>query len=182
MLCGLLALFGWRALAQSGTILGTVIDAQSRQPVPDVVITVISPSLPGEQTAITDVQGGYRIPQLPPGVYLLRFAKEVYKPHARSDVQLRLNRVIAELLPADFDAPTSTPTVCEGCCMPAGVNVDQEFIKRIAIPYPGRKKDDATQEPSPPQYNFSPAMPGMSMTLRLHPVPSEEPTRSPQRK
>jgi Carboxypeptidase regulatory-like domain len=90
------------AQAQSSTIIGTVINAQSRQPVEDVVVTATSPNLQGEQTVVTDSQGNYRIPQLPPGIYTLRFEKEQYKPYARADVQLRLNRTIrvnVELLP-----------------------------------------------------------------------------------
>jgi len=199
MLCGLLVLFASRALAQTSTIIGTVIDARSRQPVPDVGITLTSPNLQGERTLVTNAQGEYRIPQLPPGVYTLRFEKEQFWPYARSDVQLRLNRTIrvnVELRPESLgEAVEVVGAPCEGyCCMPAGVNVDQEFIKRIAIRPP--REDDATrtapkeekaetQEASvkraPPQYNFSPAMPGMSMTLRLHPVPSEEASRKPRR-
>ncbi|MFY2560410.1 carboxypeptidase-like regulatory domain-containing protein [Corallococcus terminator] len=200
MLCALLGLLASQALAQSSTIIGTVIDARSRQPVPDVVVTATSPNLQGEQTVATNAQGEYRIPQLPPGVYTLRFEKEEYKPFARTDdVQLRLNRTIrlnVELLPESLgEAVEFVGAPCEGyCCMPVGVNVDQEFIKRITVR--PAEEDNATrsapreegtvkQEPSvkraPPQYNFSPAMPGMSMTLRLHPVPSAEVPRSPRR-
>ncbi|WP_164017960.1 mucoidy inhibitor MuiA family protein [Pyxidicoccus trucidator] len=87
---------------RNSTILGTIIDAQSRQPAPDVVVTATSPSLEGEQTVVTDEGGGYRIAFLPPGSYTLRFEKEQFKPYARSDVQLRSNRTIrvnVELLP-----------------------------------------------------------------------------------
>ncbi|WP_420826672.1 carboxypeptidase-like regulatory domain-containing protein [Myxococcus eversor] len=198
LLCGLLALLTSQALAQGGTILGTVIDAQAWVPVPEVVITLTSPNLQGERTVVTNAQGEYRIPQLPPGVYTLRFEKEPFRPYVRTDVQLRLNRTIrvnVELRPASLGEVMPPPAAasCEAC-MAAGVNVDQEFIKRIAIRPP--REDDATRsapreektvtkEPSvkraPPQYNFSPAMPGMSMTLRLHPIPSEEASRNPRR-
>jgi hypothetical protein len=85
-----------------GTLLGVVIDAQTRQPVPDVVITATSPSLPGEETVVSDAQGQYRIPFLPQGAYTLRFEKEQSKPYARSDIHLRGNstlRINVELLP-----------------------------------------------------------------------------------
>src|SRR5689334_5975933 len=94
VLCGLLLLFAAPALAQSSTIIGTVIDARSRQPVPDAVVTATTPAFQGEQTVVTDAQGNYRIPQLPAGVYTLRFEKEGYKPYARADIQLRVNRTI----------------------------------------------------------------------------------------
>ena len=138
-------LYGSAAFAQSSTMIGTVIDAQSRNPVPDVVVTATSPNLQGEQTVVTDAQGNYRIPQLPPGVYTLRFEKEQFKPYARSDVQLRLNRTIrvnVELLPESLgevvEIVGAPPTIDVGSTT-TGVNVDQEFIKRIAVARPGGK-------------------------------------------
>ncbi len=74
-------------LAQGATsvLTGNVVDAQSRAPVPDVVVTATSPSLQGEQVVVTDNSGLYRIPQLPPGTYTLRFEKETYRPFSRTD-------------------------------------------------------------------------------------------------
>ncbi|MCP3136456.1 mucoidy inhibitor MuiA family protein [Pyxidicoccus xibeiensis] len=88
--------------SRDGTLLGTVIDAQSRQPVPDVVITATSPSIAGEETVVSDAQGHYRVPFLSAGIYTLRFEKEQFKPYARSDIQLRARRTVrvnVELLP-----------------------------------------------------------------------------------
>ncbi|NMO15854.1 TonB-dependent receptor [Pyxidicoccus fallax] len=138
-------LYGSAAFAQSSTMIGTIIDAQSRQPVPDVVVTATSPNLQGEQTVVSDAQGNYRIPQLPPGVYTLRFEKEQFKPYARADVQLRLNRTIrvnVELLPESLGEVveiTGTPPTIDVGSTTTGVNVDQEFIKRIAVARPGGK-------------------------------------------
>ncbi|WP_164017530.1 TonB-dependent receptor [Pyxidicoccus trucidator] len=77
-----------------GVILGTVRDVESQSPLPDVVITATSPSLPGEATVVTDARGNYHIPELPPGRYTLRFEKEHYKPYARSDIPLRAKRMV----------------------------------------------------------------------------------------
>ncbi len=142
VLCGLLLLFAAPALAQSSTLIGTVIDAQNRQPVPDVVVTATAPSLQGEQTVVADAQGNYRIPQLPPGNYTLRFEKEWYQPYTRQDIQLRVNRTIrvnVELLPTSFSESEETtsarPSIDVGSTT-TGVNVDQEFIRRIAVERP----------------------------------------------
>ncbi|WNG57644.1 carboxypeptidase regulatory-like domain-containing protein [Archangium gephyra] len=62
------------------------------KPVTEVVVTATSPSLQGEKVVVTDAQGQYRIPQLPPGVYSLRFEKESFEPFTRGDIQLRLDR------------------------------------------------------------------------------------------
>ena len=84
------------AAAQSGSsvIIGTVVDAVGQQPVADVMVTATSPNLQGEQVVVTDRQGNYRIPQLPPGEYILRFEVEPFRPYSRPGIQLRLNRTI----------------------------------------------------------------------------------------
>ena len=44
-------------------------------------MTVSSPALQDQQIATTDAAGFYRIPNLPPGVYFIRFDKENYLPN-----------------------------------------------------------------------------------------------------
>jgi outer membrane receptor protein involved in Fe transport len=136
--------YGTAAYADS-VIVGQVVSAESKKPVQDVVVTATSPNLQGEQIVVTDAQGQYRIPQLPPGVYTLRFDKESFKPFSRSEVQLRLDRTIrvnVEILPEAFTEEITVvakpPTVDVGSTS-QGVNVDQDFIKRIAVNRPGGK-------------------------------------------
>ncbi|HYO59237.1 TonB-dependent receptor [Archangium sp.] len=136
--------YGTAAHADS-VIVGTVVSAESKKPVSDVVVTATSPNLQGEQVVVTDAQGQYRIPQLPPGIYTLRFDKESFKPFSRAEVQLRLDRTIrvnVELLPESFteviEVTARPPTVDIGSTS-QGVNVDQDFIKRIAVNRPGGK-------------------------------------------
>jgi hypothetical protein len=143
-------LIGSMAAAQSSSsvIIGTVANADPASkgaPLGNVVVTATSPNLQGEQTVVTDAQGQYRIPQLPPGVYTLRFDSEGFKPFTRSDIQLRLNRTIrvnVELLPETFteqiEVTGNPPTIDVGSTT-TGVNVDQEFIRRIAVNRPGGK-------------------------------------------
>ena len=57
---------------QTGTISGTAIDSQGL-PLPGVAVTVESPSLQGTRTAVTDINGNYSLPQLPPGNYAVLF-------------------------------------------------------------------------------------------------------------
>ncbi|MHA7628542.1 YfbK domain-containing protein [Corallococcus sp. M7] len=128
--------------AATSIIIGTVIDTETKKPLPDVVITATSPSLVGDQTVVTDSQGNYRIPQLPSGTYTLRFEKEDFKPYVRTDIQLLRNRTIrvnVEMLPERFSTTVpimgSPPTIDVGATN-QGVNVDQEFIKRIAVARP----------------------------------------------
>lgn len=106
---------------RNSTLMGTVIDAQNRRPVPDLVVSADSPSLAEEQVVVTDAQGNFRIPLLPSGTYTLRFEKEQYRPYARSDIQLRQDntlRVNVELLPESLgevvEIVGSPPTVDVG--------------------------------------------------------------------
>ena len=138
--------YGTVASADS-VILGTVLDAETRNPVADVVITATSPGLQGEQVVVTDAQGQYRLPQLPPGVYVLRFDKDSFSPYSRPDIQLRLDRTLrvnVELLPENasqsltLDLEGVAPTLDVGSTA-TGLNVDQDFIRRIAVSRPGGK-------------------------------------------
>ncbi|WP_376756619.1 TonB-dependent receptor [Archangium violaceum] len=136
--------YGTAAYADS-VIIGTVVSADNKKPVADVVVTATSPNLLGEQVVVTDAQGNYRIPQLPPGVYTLRFDKESYRPFSRAEIQLRLDRTIrvnVEMLPEEMSETivvTATPPTIDVGSTSVGVNVDQEFIKRIAVNRPGGK-------------------------------------------
>ncbi|HET6149181.1 MAG TPA: TonB-dependent receptor [Polyangia bacterium] len=136
------------AVAQlgSGTLTGKVVDASSKQPLADVVVTATSPALQGEQTVVTDKSGAFRIPTLPPGVYTLRYEGETYRPYSRGGIQLLSTvtlRVDAELLPETLRAEEVTivarpPTVDVGSAR-SGVTIGNEFTSRIAVAPPGGK-------------------------------------------
>ena len=57
---------------QTGTIRGAAVDSQGLS-LPGVTVTVGSPSLQGTRTAVTDINGNYALPQLPPGGYSVVF-------------------------------------------------------------------------------------------------------------
>jgi hypothetical protein len=135
------------ALAQgTSVLLGNVVDTTTKQPVADVVVTATSPNLQGEQVVVTDAKGAYRIPQLPPGVYTLRFEKGDYKPYSRDNITLRLDysvRMNVELIPEsalteEMLVVGQAPTVDIGSTS-TGVNVSSSFIKNIAVVAPTGK-------------------------------------------
>ena len=138
-------LCGSVAFAQATSVLtGNVVDAATKAPVADVVVTATSPNLQGEQVVVTDATGLYRVPQLPPGVYTLRFEKESYRPFSRTaidvaaDKQLRLN---VELLPETAGSETVTvvgtpPTIDVGSST-TGTTVSQDFVRNLAVSRPG---------------------------------------------
>ena len=110
-----------------------------------MVVTATSPALQGEQVVVTDATGLYRIPQLPPGTYTLRFEKEtlpaLHPRRASSVAPDRTIRVNVELLPETAGARTivvvGTPPVVDVGSTTTGVNVNQDFIRNLAVSRPG---------------------------------------------
>ncbi|MFL5346049.1 MAG: TonB-dependent receptor domain-containing protein [Hyalangium sp.] len=134
-----------RAQQNSSVITGTIQDASNSKPVADVTVTATSAALQGEEVAVTDASGTYRIPQLPPGVYTLRFEREGFKPYSRTEITLRLNRTIrlnAQLLPEEFQSTieiSGTPPNIDVASSRTGVSVDTDVIRNIAVVRPGSK-------------------------------------------
>ena len=112
----------------------------SAQQAPDPESPVINESIDvrvmNMETVVTDAKGAYRIPQLPPGVYTLRFEREAYKPYSRDNITLRLDysvRMNVELIPEsalseEISVVGQAPTVDIGSTS-TGVNVSSSFIK-----------------------------------------------------
>lgn len=137
-----------RASAQigTGTLTGRVVDASSKKPLGDVVVTASSPSLQGEQTVLTDASGTFRIPTLPPGAYTLRFEADTFKPYERGGIELAGSvtlRADAELLPEMLKAEEVTviarpPTVDVGSAR-SGVTIGEDFTSRVPVAAPSGK-------------------------------------------
>ncbi|RKH46542.1 TonB-dependent receptor domain-containing protein [Corallococcus sicarius] len=139
-------LWGTGAMAQGNSVItGTLQSAEDKRPLEDVVVTATSPQLQGERTVVTDKSGLYRIPQLPPGTYTLRMEGQGFHPFTRTDILLRNDRTIrfnAELVPdamnINVEVVGTPPSVDVGSSA-AGVTVDQDFIRNIAVIRPGTK-------------------------------------------
>jgi hypothetical protein len=141
-----LALVPAVALAQASTsvLTGNVVDTSTKTPVADVVVTATSPSLQGEQVVVTDSTGLYRVPQLPPGTYTLRFEKETYRPYTRTGIDVAADRTLrlnVELLPETAGSETVTvvgtpPTIDIGSSA-TGTTINQDFIRNLAVARPG---------------------------------------------
>ena len=124
----------------NGSLTGRVVDTSSKKPVGDVVVTVTSPALQGEQVVVTDGSGYFRVPNLPPGDYTVRFDKETFKPFARGGVAMRADSTIqlnAELLPEvlkgeEIVVKGEAPTVDVGSTQ-TGMNIDANFTRRVPI-------------------------------------------------
>ncbi|WP_272459209.1 TonB-dependent receptor [Polyangium jinanense] len=136
------------AYAADGVITGQVRNAATKAPVADVVITVTSPALQGEQIVVTDAGGNFRIPQLAPGEgYTVRADKEQYKPFSRGGIKLTSGstiRVNLELLPENIQAGeeivvVGKPPVIDVGSSRVAVTIDSEFTRRVAVNPPASK-------------------------------------------
>ena len=90
-----LALVASSASAQSGTgvIEGAITD-ESRAALPGVTVTARSAALQGgERVSVSDAEGLYRFPTLPPGVYELSFDLTGFQTVRHQDVRLNIGFV-----------------------------------------------------------------------------------------
>ena len=124
----------------TGVLVGRVTDAATEGPLADVVVTATSPALQGEQLVISDATGAFRIPNLPPGVYGVRYELDGYQQHARSDVRLEATvtlRVDALLLPLTLAAQEvvvvgAAPTVDVGSTQ-TGLTITDAITERVPV-------------------------------------------------
>ena len=118
---------------QTGTLTGVVksIDGVA---IADAAVVVTSPALQGERTSITDVNGVYLVPSLPPGSYTIRFAKEGLTPAeltaplplgatASVDAVLSIAQVTETVLVEGVRPPAVTATQSSANMTAAEVNV-----------------------------------------------------------
>jgi len=138
--------------AQSSSVfVGTVRDALSKQPVSEVIVIATAPEKLGEEIVLTDNTGSYRISQLPPGAYQLRFEKEGYRSFEREGVLLDSNktlRVNIEMAPSEIDAEEEvvvgqTPVVDVGSAA-VGMVANEAFLRKMPLTRPDYRPTGTT--------------------------------------
>lgn len=86
----LLLIFSPLAFSQSretGAVVGTVAD-QEGTPLPGVTMTLSGPHLMGTRSFITEADGSYRFPALPPGVYTIKAELEGFSTLIQENIRL----------------------------------------------------------------------------------------------
>jgi len=81
------------AQVPTGKIFGTVTDEQGN-PLPGVAVEATSPSLVGKATAVTDVNGVYRLFALTPGTYKIKFTLQGFKPLTRDGIVVTIEQTV----------------------------------------------------------------------------------------
>jgi outer membrane receptor protein involved in Fe transport len=135
------------AAAQTGAsvIQGAVVDAVTRQPVKEAIVTVTSPAMQGEQTVLTDDSGFYRVPSLPGGQFSVRVDREGYDSYEQQRIQLRgevTYRVNVYLVPRSIEGKVEEieiserpPTIDVGSSSVAAT-FSEEMIRRVPLSRP----------------------------------------------
>ena len=114
--------------SSTGTIQGRVTDA-SGAILPGVTITAASPSMIGNQSQVSNENGAYRFPAVPPGTYELTFELAGFNTVKRGGVQISLGftaNVNAELAVATLQE-TVTVTGASPVIDTSATRVQQNF-------------------------------------------------------
>jgi hypothetical protein len=85
-----------------GTIYGRA--TYDGEPVPGVTVTLASISLQGSNTAVTDADGRYRIPYLPPGQYRIEFSLPGLNSYQHDGIQVLAGRNVKVNAPMNVES------------------------------------------------------------------------------
>ena len=75
--------------SSTGTINGKVTDA-SQAVLPGVTVTATSPAMLGPQVSVTNAEGNYRFPGVPPGTYTVTFELPGFSTVKHEGIEIRL--------------------------------------------------------------------------------------------
>lgn len=75
--------------ATTGTINGKVVDS-SDSVLPGVTVTIAAPTMQGSQTAVTNDEGSYRFPGIPPGTYRVSYELPGFATVVREAIRVTL--------------------------------------------------------------------------------------------
>jgi len=149
-----LFIFSSLAFSQSketGAIIGAVIDQQGA-PLPGVTVTVSSPNLMGTRTSVTEADGAYRFPALPPGEYTVKAELDGFKTVVRENIRLTTTTRLAvditmeqSAIKEEVTVIAKAPTVDVKSTETASVTLSNDILRNI--PYSQFTADIVTLAP-----------------------------------
>lgn len=124
------------AWAQDGAIVGRVLDAAG-EPLPGTTIEVVGPALAGPRVSVTDLQGRYRVTELPPGMYTVTLSLPGFRSVVRDGIVVATGlapRVDAELdVGPDDDVRVDVRSYLPGPGGSSGAALECTFLPGGAI-------------------------------------------------
>jgi hypothetical protein len=122
---------------ETGAIVGTVTD-QENTPLPGVTMTLTSPNLMGVRTSVTNAQGEYRFPALPPGEYSLKAEIQGFKTYIQEQIRLTTtSRLTVDMtmtqaaVAEEVTVVAQSPTVDIKSTETASVTLTNEILRNI---------------------------------------------------
>jgi hypothetical protein len=127
------------AAAQStATLRGTVTDSQGAA-LPGAAVAVRNKNTGEERTAVSDKDGGYRVPALPPGVYRLEVKLDQFQTQVVTDIRLEVAQVVVQNvklgvggLTEELSVVGETPVV-ESTTTSVGQVIDQRTVHEAPL-------------------------------------------------
>jgi hypothetical protein len=136
---------------ETGAIVGTVFDQQG-EVLPGVTVIVSSPNLMGTRTFITDKDGVYRFPALPPGDYTIKAELQGFKTAVQSDIRVtttvRLTidlKMVQSVVEEEVTVQAHSPTVDIKSTETASVTLSNDILRNI--PYSNFTADIVNMAP-----------------------------------
>ena len=115
----------------TGALIGHVTD-QAGAVLPGVTVTVTGTTLQGSRTAVTDPQGEYVLPLLPPGKYHAEYSLSGIKSQVRDKAELPTTVVDQYIVPI-----CGHFIIAEGSLNPAILRPDRVIIRLPVVHLPG---------------------------------------------
>ena len=95
------------AQAPMTVLIGVIVDADTQAPVSEAVVIARSPSLVGEQSAVTDESGAFEMTFLPSGRYSLAVRRDGFEPYLPEALTLKGGTVRVRIAVAPVPTPAT---------------------------------------------------------------------------
>ncbi len=122
---------------ETGAVHGIVTDDQN-VPLPGVNVTISGPNLMGVRAFVTDANGEYRFPALPPGEYLIKAELQSFGTVVREKIRVNTTATLSvdiQMKPAavseEVTVVAQTPTVDVKSTETASVTLSNEILRNI---------------------------------------------------
>ncbi len=127
----------WAQSRETGAIVGQVKDEQAN-PLPGVNVTLRGASMMGTRATVTDAEGRYRFPALPPGEYTLKYELQGFGTSNRERVRVTTTTtltLVVEMKPSavaeEVTVQAQVPTIDVKSTETASVTLSNEVLRNI---------------------------------------------------
>jgi hypothetical protein len=132
----------------NGALAGTVTDGSSA--LPGVTVTATSPVLIGSRTAVTEANGEYIIPLLPPGIYHVDYSLSGVKSQVREGVRINATQttrvdVVMSLAVSETVTVTASQIVVDPTQTQQTTNLKEDRLKYASVGSANRSYQSALQ-------------------------------------